>query len=189
MKEWSRYYDAVDATPRDTLVDALDRFDAPGIAVDLGCGSGRDTIELLRRGWRVVAIDAEEEGVRRLRAVTGDDEPVETRVTSFEEAELPSCELVNASFSLPFCRPDRFGDLWTRIGGALPPGGRFCGQLFGDRDGWAPDPGITFLTRSQVENLLRAYEVERLDEVEEDSTTVLGEPKHWHLFHIVARRR
>jgi trans-aconitate methyltransferase len=35
-------------------------------AVDLGCGAGRDTAELLRRGWRVLAIDAEAEAIRRL---------------------------------------------------------------------------------------------------------------------------
>lgn len=189
MKHWTRYYDAVDETPRETLLAALDGFDAPGVAVDLGCGSGRDTIELLRRGWRVVAIDSEPEGISRLGGAIADDERLETQLTPFEDATLPSCDLVNASFSLPFCAPERFDELWTRIGDALRPNGRFCGQFFGDRDGWAPDPDITFLSRAQVENLLSAYDVERLDEVEEDSTTALGEAKHWHLFHVVARRR
>jgi SAM-dependent methyltransferase len=189
LTNWTRYYDAVDDTPRDTLHAALDRFAGSGVAVDLGCGSGRDTIELLRHGWRVVAIDSEPEGIRRLRAAIGDDERLETQLTPFEDAMLPPCDLVNASFSLPFCPPERFGALWTRIGDALRPDGRFCGQLFGDRDGWAPDPGITFITRAQVDNLLSAYDVERLDEIEEDSTTALGEAKHWHLFHVVARRR
>ena len=189
MKDWTRYYDAVGDEPRDTLLEALDRFESPGLAVDLGCGTGRDTIELLRRGWRVVAIDSEPEGIRRLRAATGDDERLETQVAPFEDAALPRSELVNASFSLPFCRRERFEELWAGIGESLAPGGRFCGQLFGDRDGWAPDPGITFLAREQVENLLGAYDVERLDEVEEDSTTAVGDAKHWHVFHVVARRR
>ena len=122
-----------------------------------------------------------------LRAAVGDDDRLETHVTPFEDAALPACDLVNASYSLPFCA--RFDELWERIGAALRPGGRFSGQLFGDRDGWAPDPGITFLTRTEVEELLGAYDVERLDEVEEDSKTALGNPKHWHLFHIVVRRR
>ena len=187
MTDWTRYYDAVGDDPRDTLLQALDRFDVPGVAADLGGGSGRDTIELLRRGWHDVAIDSEAEGIRRLRAAVGDDDRLETHVTPFEDAALPACDLVNASYSLPFCA--RFDELWERIGAALRPGGRFSGQLFGDRDGWAPDPGITFLTRTEVEELLGAYDVERLDEVEEDSKTALGNPKHWHLFHIVVRRR
>ena len=190
MTDWVRHYDAVAGSePRETLVGALERFDEPGVAVDLGCGTGRDTIELLRRGWRVLAIDAEAEAIRRLRSNTGDDELLETQVAGFEEAALPACDLVNSSFALPFCPPQRFDALWSRIGAALRPGGRFSGQLFGDRDGWAPDPGITFHTYTDVERLLADYEVERFEEVEVDRKTAVGDPKHWHLFHVIARRR
>src|SRR6266540_4136628 len=65
---WTRYYDAAGEQPRETLLFALERFDAEAgatarglFAVDLGCGTGRDSAELLRRGWRVLAIDAEAE--------------------------------------------------------------------------------------------------------------------------------
>ncbi len=55
---WVKYYTATEGRPpRPTLLAALDRFAAEGIcgiAVDLGCGDGRDAIELLRRGWRVI---------------------------------------------------------------------------------------------------------------------------------------
>jgi tellurite methyltransferase len=189
MKDWTRYYDAAGDDPRHTLLDALARFDQPGFAVDLGCGTGRDTLELLRRGWHVLAIDAQEEAVRRLRAAVGADEQLETEVAAFEDAALPACDLVNASFALPFCPPRRFDELWARIAEALRAGGRVCGQLFGDRDGWAGDSGITFHTRADVERLLAGYDTERLDEEEEDSTTVVGDAKHWHLFHVVARKR
>jgi len=42
--------------------------------------------------------------------------------------------------------------------------------------------------REEVERLLAPFEAERFDEVEEDGETALGKPKHWHLFHIVARK-
>ena len=189
VKDWTRYYDAAGTDPRATLLDALGRFDEPGLAVDLGCGTGRDTFELLRRGWRVLAIDAHEEAIRRLRAAAADDSSLDTRVEPFEDATLPECDLVNASFALPFCPPAKFDGLWGRIGDALRPDGRLCGQLFGDRDGWSGEPGITFHTRADVERLLAEYDAERLDEEEEDSTTVVGDAKHWHLFHVVARKR
>ena len=71
-RPWSRYYAAAGQDPRETLLAALERFDAEGragLAVDLGCGTGRDTFELLRRGWRVLAIDAQSEALyRRLLA-------------------------------------------------------------------------------------------------------------------------
>src|ERR1044071_880846 len=36
------------------------------LAVDLGCGDGRCAVEMLRQGWRVVAVDSEPEGIARL---------------------------------------------------------------------------------------------------------------------------
>jgi tellurite methyltransferase len=189
MTEWARYYDAAGDEPRETLLAALDGFAAPGIAIDLGSGTGRDTVELLRRGWHVVAIDSEDEAIRRLREKTGDDPRLETQVARYDEAALPSCELVNASWSLPFCEPHVFVVVWERIVDALSTGGRFCGQLFGERDEWATEDDMTFHTRDEAEALFCDFELERFDEVEEDGKTALGQPKHWHVFHVVARKR
>jgi tellurite methyltransferase len=189
MTEWKRYYDAAGDEPRATLLAALEGFTAPGVAVDLGCGTGRDTVELLRRGWHVVAIDSEAEAIRRLRASTGDDERLQTQVARYENAALPSCDLVNASWSLPFCAPGVFGVVWERIVDALRPGGRFCGQLFGERDEWAVEEDMTFHTRAEAESLFSAFDLERFDEVEEDGKTALGQPKHWHVFNVVALKR
>ena len=71
--------------------------------------------------------------------------------------------------------------------GLLRPGGRFCGQLFGDRDTWAAE-GVTCFSRPQVDALLSGLSVETLDEEEQDSQDALGNPKHWHVFHVVARK-
>ena len=186
---WRRYFDHAGDDPRETLREAILHFEAPGLAVDLGCGTGRDTAELLRTGWNVVAIDGEQNAIDRLRARLADvDGRLETQVARFEDARWPLCDLLNASFSLPFCPPDRFGEVWSRIVDSIRPGGRFSGQLFGDRDEWAGS-GIVVQTRGEAEELLRPFEVERLDEVDEDGSTLFGTPKHWHLYHVVARKR
>jgi tellurite methyltransferase len=194
-ERWQRYYAAAGDAPRETLLDALARFEADaqpaGLAVDLGCGTGRDTLELLRRGWRVVAIDAEPAAIELLLdrpEAAGHHDRLETVVARLGEAEWPEAELVNASFSLPFCPPAEFEGTWQRVVDSLVHGGRFCGQLFGDHDGWAPADSLTFHSRAQVEELLAGLDVERLDELEQDGQTAVGDPKHWHLFHLVARR-
>ncbi len=188
-RRWGRYFDLAGDDPRPTLLDALDRFDGPGLAVDLGAGTGRDTAELLRRGWSVIAIDGEREAIERLHALAGPPSPrLETRVARFQETNWPVCDLVNASFSLPFAAADGFESLWGRIVGSLRPGGRFCGQLFGVHDEWAGS-GLHVFTRTEVEQLLAPFEIERLDEVDEVGSTVVGTNKHWHLFNIVARKR
>lgn len=190
---FSAYYDATEGRPpRPTLMAALARFGAfAGAAVDLGCGDGRDTIELLRRGWSVLGIDAEADAIRRLRA-RADLPPgarLETRVGRFETADWPKCDLVNASFSLPLCAPDAFGALWKTITASLDAGGRFCGQLYGLRDDWAGRPGVTHHSRDGALSLLAGLEVEMFEEEESDAVTPRGARKHWHIFHIVARLR
>ena len=84
---------------------------------------------------------------------------------------------------------------------SLPSRGRFCGQLFGDRDEWASVPvtltvewtpprnAMTFLTRREIDDLLGDYAIEELIEIDEDGPTATGPDKHWHLFHIIARKR
>jgi len=162
-----------------------------GLAVDLGCGDGRDTVELLRRHWRVIAVDGEPEAITRLRRRQDIDRTyLETRVQRFEDLTLPpDVDLINASFCLPFCPPEHFPDLWEEIVIALRPGGRFCGHLFGHRDSWAIYSDLNHHSRSQVEQLLAPFSIELLDEEEHPGQTALGEDKHWHLYNIVARER
>jgi tellurite methyltransferase len=149
---WTSYYDSAGEQPRETLLFALERFDAERstekrvrFAVDLGCGTGRDTFELLRRGWQVLAIDAESEAIQRLlgRGDLASDRAglLATQAASFEHAEWPEADLINSSYALPFCPPEQFQVVWQRIVTSLRSGGRFSGQLFGDRDGWAEYDG------------------------------------------------
>jgi tellurite methyltransferase len=191
MSDWSAFYDAVaERPPHDTLLGALDRFEAPGFAVDLGCGDGRDTVELLRRGWWVLALDGQEEAIRRLRERVGPRaaERLDSRVARFEAARWPEADLVNSSFALPFCPPGYFDDVWRRVRGSIRLNGRFSGQLFGERDEWRGTRDMTFHSRNDVDALLQGLELERFDEVEEDGQTATGAAKHWHVFHIIARR-
>ncbi len=162
----------------------------PPLAIDLGCGEGRDTAEMLKRGWRVLAIDGHPDAIRRLRE--RDDlvpaDRLEIRYAPFEGLELPRARLVNASFSLPFCPPEHFEALWAAICEAIEPGGRFAGQFFGDRDDWAPIPDRSHQTRAEAEALLTGFEVELFKEVEDDGKDALENPKHWHRIDVVARK-
>ena len=191
-QDWAAYYRQLrDRPPRRTLVAALDAFGetTDALAVDLCCGDGRDIVEILRRGWSVVAVDAEPEALRQLaaRELPGAITPIVARL---EEVPLPlGVQLVNSSFAMPLCEPERFHELWARIREGLPAGGRFSGQWYGPRDSWVGRPGITFLERDQAMALLDGLEIEMFEEEEDDSVTPRGNSKHWHIFHIVARKR
>lgn len=190
--DWSDYYDEYDdREPRAMLIDVLDASGGAGrMAVDLGCGSGIDTLAMLQRGWPVFATDAEREAIDRLRGRVPTDlaTRLRTQVAPMEEVELPPSDLVWASFSLFFCDPKRFSDVWERIRFAVRPGGRFAGQLLGTRDTWATRADISAFSMDEARALFdEGYELERFDE-EESEEDDADEPKHWHVFHAVARR-
>ncbi len=195
--QWMQYHQAGgERPPRPTLMRALDYYaqdphPLPPFAVDVGCGDGRDTAELLRQGWRVVAIAGEPEVIARLRQHPDLDRTyLETRVQRLEDLTLPpDVTLVNASFCLPFCPPEHFPDLWEEIIAALSVGGRFCGQLLGEQDSWAVYTDINNHNRDEVDQLLIPFDIEWLDEENQLGQTALGEDKHWHIFNIVARKR
>ena len=66
---WDEYYKNIQGrNPRKLLLDVLENF-PPGEslqAIDLGSGDGTETVELLSRGWRVLAVESEPAGIKRL---------------------------------------------------------------------------------------------------------------------------
>ena len=195
VEDWPGYFASVlGKGARETLIAALDLFAqegfTAGLGVDIAAGEGRDALELLRRGWRVVATDNHPDAFPLLWSRV--PETLRPRLTTvevdFAETEVPDCDLVNASFALPFCRPEHFPALWRRIVAAIRPGGRFAGQFFGDRDSWAALPGRTHHSRDEIMKLLESFEIEVMNEEEKDDPPGLRSPKHWQLFHVVAKK-
>jgi SAM-dependent methyltransferase len=195
---WARYYAVTVGRPSwDTVKRAIGLFAADDVdhprsrfAVDLGCGAGRDARELLRAGWRVLAVDRERGAIETLEAATSPDlrPALETCVADLATVDVPACDLVNASLSLPFLAADRFWRTWERVLAALQVGGRVATMLFGDRDGSSSDPSMTCPSPQRVRASLASFELEHWIDREEDTQTALGEPHHFHMVELVARR-
>ena len=106
-----------------------------------------------------------------------------------QDVDIPSADLVHASFSLPYCPPDAFPRLWRDLRAAIRPEGRFAGELFGDRDTWAAtERDMTFLDVSSARELFDGMELESFEEEESEDEGWGDEIKHWHVFHAIARR-
>lgn len=198
-RAWDGYYRTVSSRePRDTLltalaeagpVEALRGNASPPLAVDLGCGDGTDTLALLAAGWRVHAVDVSVDFPQYLLPrVTdpGQRARLEVQVADFRTAELPSCLLLHSGFSLFFCPPTDFPELWRRVRAALAPGAVLSLHLLGPEDSWRSWPDITTHDRAEVDALLDGLHVVRLEEFREDGWSFAGE-KHWHRWHILAR--
>lgn len=89
LDDWNRRYrtrDDIDDEPAELLVNAMANV-APGRALDLACGAGRNAVWLARRGWNVTAIDGSSEAIR---LVHEHDPRIDARVLDLETgAPLP----------------------------------------------------------------------------------------------------
>jgi SAM-dependent methyltransferase len=187
---WAGYYKATSGrVPSPLLIDAVGRFDTPGFAIDLGCGAGVESLELLARGWRVLAIDNQPEAIEHLlaRVPSAFRERLETKVISFQEMELPKADLVWAGTSLSFCPRERFDRAWEEIVNTIHPGGRFAGDIFGDRHAWY-NREMTFLTADRVNDKLQGLEVESLIEEDGETRTEFQGLQRWHSFLVIAHK-
>jgi tellurite methyltransferase len=195
IEDWTGYFNAVlGKGARDTLIAALDSFEQEefynGFAVDLAAGEGRDSLELLSRNWRVLATDNHPEAFSYLWARVPEKlkPQLTTKEVNFCDMKFPVCDMVNASFALPFCEPQHFEVLWNKIVASIRPGGRFAGQFFGTRDTWASLPNRSHQSLEEVLDLLEGFSIEMMREEERDDPPELRKPKHWQIFHVVAKK-
>lgn len=178
---------------REQLLDALE-LTGPGagrLAVDLGCGAGLEALALARAGWRVEGFDLDPDAPGRFARHAPPELAAQVRITVADLATappLPACALVHSSYALPYVGAGAFPQVWARVEEALSPGGWFVGQLFGDRDSFNDGSGAeAFLTAAQARSLFSGWTLHRWDEEDQDGPSFTG-TKHWHVFHVVARR-
>jgi tellurite methyltransferase len=175
--------------PRPLLMKAVTLADGKEHALDAGAGALNATKYLLSAGFATVtAMDAAPRA-REVAAELGDDR-VTFALSRFEDFDFPASryDLVNAEFSLPFINRGDFAATFTRLLRSVRPGGIFTGQLFGPNDSWnVKNSGMSFHTRGEAEAFFRKFDLMHFEEEDHPGTTKLGEPKHWHIFHIIAR--
>lgn len=199
-EHWARYYEVtVDRPAWETVKVAIAGFEREDrgaeprerFAVDLGAGAGRDARELLRAGWRVLAVDAEPVGLRTIEERTPENlrPRLMTLVADLGTVDIPQADLVNASLSIPFLRSDAFWSTWRRMREAVRVGGRISAMVFGNRDEGMGGADTTYVEPSEFRaSLGPGFDVEHWVDREEDTTLALGQPHHAHRVEIVARR-
>jgi SAM-dependent methyltransferase len=125
--DWDRRYKAADhlfsPEPDDQLVHFVSGL-APGRALDLGSGEGRNSLWLAQQGWRVTAVDFSGVALSRLEeAATDQDLVVETVKSGIEDylARGEQFDLVVLANVHP--APTERGKLLYDAARAVSPGG------------------------------------------------------------------
>jgi len=188
--KWLQYYKTTRGrAPRPLLVKALEYVSNKDMAIDIGAGALSDTVYLLDNGFDVTAIDKSPFMEEEDKNIPSDK--LHPFIIGFEDFDFGKdrYDIANAINALPFTNPGNFDSVFKNIKNSLKNGGIFCGQFFGVNDEWSSDPLMTFHTKEQVESLLSDMNIISLIEQEKDTETAKGDMKHWHLFHVIARKK
>ncbi|WP_104469929.1 class I SAM-dependent methyltransferase [Acinetobacter indicus] len=128
-----------------------------GFVLDLGCGSGRDSLAFQKRGYKVVALDYSKELVKQATALTG----IPVRYQSFYElTESNQYDGIWACASLLHCDRNRLPDVLKRIYNALRRGGVcYMSFKYGSTDREKDGRAFTDLDEVQAKELLDQLQV------------------------------
>jgi len=196
MKSWSDYFELSKNRPPNPLLEtAVNLVVDRQRALDLGAGSLKDSKFMLSVGFKkVTAVDRSPQIKKYRSGVPA--RLLSIQIYPFEELAIkPACyNLISAQYALPFTGRPHLPALMKKISDGLRPAGIFCAQFFGRKDSWN-DPrtawgdhsgDMTFVTRTALQKMLAPLQIIYFQEEQKDAQTIDGQPKHWHLFHVIA---
>ena len=187
MKDWTNYQNETygDDVCK-LLIEFLDNYKVDN-AIDLGCGSGNETVYMIKNGIKVLAIDRQLNQDFILNRLSDNEKKmISFKESSFEDVELPKTKLLTSFFSIPFCNPNNFDELWTKIYNSIEDNGYFVGQLFGDRDAWNVVESINTFSIDKVKEYLKNYNIIKLEEIEYVRES---DNKKCHFYDIIAQKK
>ncbi len=200
-KKMEKYYqNTKDKKPNDILVKYISKYHQKknnngNIAIDLGCGAGRDSVYLLKHGFSVIGVDKENVAEivtdklncrekKNFKFVNENFEKLE----ELRRFNKYNCNLLVANYSLSFCDKYEFNKMWKVIKNCIIIDGYFVGNLFGINDEWNNNQNnMSFFAKEDILKLFSDFNILELNEINKKSKTGLGEFKNWHFFEIIAK--
>ena len=158
MKDWTSYQNKTyNNDVCKLLVYFLKNYKIDN-AIDLGCGSGNETVYMIKNGIKVTAIDRQLNKDFILNRLNDKEkEKISFSEQDFESVHIESTDAVTAFFSIPFCNPEHFNELWDKI----------------------------YESINEVKAYLKRYKILKLDEIE---YTRESDNKKWHFYNIIAKK-
>ncbi|QZM12905.1 class I SAM-dependent methyltransferase [Acinetobacter lwoffii] len=124
--------------------------------LDVGCGSGRDTLAFKNKGYQLDAIDYSEELVKKATRLTG----IPIKLKSFYEVDdYEAYDGIWACASLLHCERSRLAEVLEKMVQALKPNGViYMSFKYGDSDRDQDGRQFTDLDENQAEALLEQFD-------------------------------
>lgn len=123
--------------------------------LDVGCGSGRDTLAFKNKGYQLDAIDYSEELVKKATRLTG----IPIKLKSFYEVDdYEAYDGIWACASLLHCERSRLAEVLEKMVQALKPNGvLYMSFKYGNGDREKDGRHFTDLNEHQAEELLNQF--------------------------------
>jgi len=154
-------------------------------AIDLGCGAGNDTEFLISKGFKVTAIDSEEQVKDILDSKNIDKENLDVIIGDFSKIEIPKADLIFANMSLFFVK-DNFEEFLKNLLGKVNKKGFVVANFLGKEDDW--NGTKTTIEKEKLLEYFKYFDINYFSEEKYYSKTALGENKFWHVYTVMAQK-
>lgn len=158
-------------------------------AIDIGCGAGNDTMCLLKKGFKVTAIDSD----LRVKGILEDRaeeycENLDIVIGDFSKVELHSADLIFANFSLFFVR-DNFTTFVKGILKNVNQNGFFVGNFIGKEDHWAKSKTKSTIEKEELLKIFKGFKIHYFSEEKYIKDTISKKDKRWHVYTVIAQKK
>jgi SAM-dependent methyltransferase len=167
-------------------------FPKGSFALDLGCGKGRTSLYLAKKGLIVDSVDSNAVNINTLKDRVGD-----IKINTFCEdisrfhIENDKYSVVTAINVFPFIVDKKIVEkIIVSVANGLVSGGEFGFTLFGPKDAWSSRTDMSFFKYKEIiPTLERAgLKISESFEDEGDGPTMSGNIKYWHIHTYLCKK-
>ena len=191
MKNPEKYYEATmnnkpSALIRKFFINKYNQKIQGNVAIDLGCGTGNDTAFLLDNGFKVTAIDQEEQLKEIIKNKNLNEENLKVIIDDFSKIEITNSDLILANFSLFFVK-DNFDEFIEKLLNTINSKGFFVGNFLGKEDDW--NKTRTTVDKEKLLEYFKDFEMLYFSEEKYYKDTANGKSKFWHVYTVIAQKK
>ncbi len=158
------------------------------LALDLGCGAGNDTEFLLSKGFKVTAVDCEENVKDIIKNRDMNTDNLNIIIDDFSKIELPKVDLIVANLSLHFVKDNFQEFIENLLKNNIKSKGFFVGNFLGKEDDWCKKN--TTVNKEELLDYFKNFDIIYFSEEKYYKDGAISDKnKFWHVYTIMAQQR